>query len=209
MRDETQTQGDAMRDEARSQDVIKLLEWDDLDWSDVEVVAEYVETCGGDDEPIPCVVWLQSAESEDGRTWYRWYANDDEDHGDPMYGDPTPDAEQARAEGEQYARERDETPDLRELCGAILRTRYFAPQTTLNDLCEFCKDAAKYDEGYFLLPRSWRPRYATDAWQAGGSGAYMTRPHVRLEPRDASGRPELFARALLREIRGFLAEQND
>jgi len=197
-----------MRDEARSQDVIKLLEWDDLDWSDVEVVAAYVETCGGDDEPVPCVVWLQEAVDEDGRTWYRWYANDDEDHGDPMCGEPTTDAEQARAEGEQYAREHDETPDLRELCGQILRTRFFAPKTTLSDLLTFCRDAAGYDEGYFLAPRGWRPWAASAAWQAGGSGAYLDRPHVRVEASDTSGRPELFARVLLREICELKSEQN-
>jgi len=181
---------------------------DELDWEDLEKIAEYVETCGGDDEPVPCVVWLQAGEAEsEDRTWYRWRANDDEDHGDPSYGEPTTDAEQARAEGEQYARERDETPDL--LCRAILRTRFFAPTTTLNDLLAFCREAASYRDGYFLTPRGWRPRYATDAWQAGGSGAYLTRPHVRVEARDANGRPELFARALLLAIREFWAAQNE
>ena len=192
-----------MRDETP-----RLVDADELEWDDGEVIAEYVATCGGDDEPVPCVVWLQSAES-DGRTWYRWYANDDEDHGDPMYGEPTTDAEQARAEGEQYAREHDETPELRELCRQILRTRFFAPTTTLNDLLTFCRDAAGYDEGYLLVPRGWRPWAASAAWQAGGSGAYLPRPHVRLEPRDASGRPELFARALLLAIREFWAAQNE
>jgi len=180
-------------------------ELDGLGWDDMDVVAEYVELCG----PVPCVVlvWLQSAESEDGRTWYRWRARDKDNHA--VCGEPTLDAEQARAEGEQYAREHDDAPGLRGLCRQILEARYFAPQTTLNDLLRFCCEAASYRDGYFLVPKGWRPRYATDAWQAGGSGAYLPRPHVRLEPRDASGRPELFARALLLAIREFWAAQNE
>ena len=98
-----------------------------------------------------------------------------------------------------------DTDDLYKLCQQILQTQFFAQTTTLNDLIVFCRQAAEYDEGYFLVPRGWRPWEpwaVSQVWVAVGGCSWVREPCVRLEASDTSGQPELFARALLREIRG-------
>jgi len=126
------------------------------------------------------------------------------------WGIPTPDAARAHREGELYARVRDEMPDLRELCGQILETRYFADTITLNDLCGFCRQAAEYRDGCFLLPRDWRPwapRAVARVWVAGGWRPLARGPYVRVSAADCYPRPELVARALLRAIKEYQAFQ--
>ena len=183
-----------------------MVDADMLQWHNRGIIAGYTALntqCTCDDE-CACVVWLQSAEDTDGRVWYRWRANDYEDRGDAVCGEPTLDIARVRADGERYSREHDEPLDLRETCLVILTTGYFANTTTLNNLCSFCRGAAKYPDGYFIIPKGWRPCVASLVWQL--QPQVRRKQHVLICAAYNYPRPELVARSLFQAIKEACSE---
>lgn len=170
------------------------IDWGNARWRLVDEIATFISCVYGPhgDEPDEVEVVLQSAEV-DGVTAYRWCECDQA--GEHSHGEPTPDKDEAIADGEEYAAANDDTPDVDDLIRQIAESGCFG-DADHDDIRAVCKEATKHSQGYLLLPVGEFVGHPIGRmWTTNG---YLQCDHVALPA--TFSRISLAADALLRAV---------
>ncbi|HKJ61160.1 MAG TPA: hypothetical protein VKA94_04085 [Hyphomicrobiales bacterium] len=142
-----------------------------LDWR-LHGTMTYIACCYGaeGDEPGDVEVRLESAEDDDGVTWWRLHEPESGERSDEMWDDET----EAREALESWCEDRDETPDADDIEAQIRETGYFNTPAIIPLVIS---EMTNHSQGYLLLTPDMRQPVGT-RWTTNG---YLQCDHISVD----------------------------
>lgn len=157
----------------------------------------YIACCYGrdGDEPGDVVVQLESAEDDDGVTWWRLFEPEACQSSDKMWDDET----EARDALADWCEDRDETPDAEDIEAQIRETGYFNDPDIIPLVIA---EMTQHSQGYLLLTPDIGQPVGT-RWTTNG---YLQCDYISVDA--THNNPAVAADSLLRAIQSAQENEN-